>query len=345
MTMRRIAVPLHLLVCLGLSAPVSAAEPAPLATRVIERIPRTPQELSDAHDKSDLACVQLAEGVPLAQQDFSQHVYADAKRSRGDKSVRGGPVLDWGRWPVIDYGTRMTEEDRKSLPFFTSGVILDVVDNTYITMQARVHRSSPNGEPYLHYMPIAGVGEYGKLDGTTAFAALQQVAVSNVRGLGLFLKPGQPRSAQALRTLVVSIKGNKLIANKESDEFKITPTLELLLVRMRVDPSQEQASPAGAVKLHAFGTIDGLTKLVYFNPYATPESPDDCTIRSTIRITEYSLAGQLPSARAAREVRVHSAKEFTIRSLDEYARRAGLAGDALDNASEILDAIIDGKLR
>jgi hypothetical protein len=289
--------------------------------------------------------VQLAEGAPLAQKGFDQRVYYDVKRSRAGSPVKESLLFDWGRWPVIDYGTRMTEEDRKALPFFTSGVILDVVDNTYITMQARVHRSSPDGEPYLHYVPIAGAGEYGKLDGTTEFATLQQVAVSNVRGLGLFLKPGQPRSAQALRTLIVSIKGNKLIPNEESDEIKTAPTLELLLVRMRIDPARQSAAPADAVRLHAFGTIDGLTKLVHFKPYATPENPDDCTIRSTIRITEYSLAGQLPSARAARHVRIRSAKEFTIQALDEYARRAGLAGDAFDNMTEILDAIIDGKLK
>jgi hypothetical protein len=343
--MRHFAAPLGSLLGIALVAPLAAAEPAPLVTRILERIPATPQELGDAHDKSELGCIELPENAPLAQRNFNERVNYDLRKGRG---VRPGPqnlLFQAGRWPVIDYGTGMTEGDRKALPFFTSSLILDVIDNTYVTIQARVHRLAPDGEPYLHYVPIAGVGEYGKLDGMTAFSALQQLAVSNVRGLGLFVKSGQPRNAQSLRTLVVSIKGNRLVANNGSDEIKSVPTLELLLVRMRVDTVAPGASLADGVKLYAFGTTDGLTRLLCFKPYATPKNADDCTIRSTVCITEYSLAGQMPSARAAREVRVRSDRQFTIQALDAYAGRAGLPGNAFENMTEILDAIIDGKLQ
>ena len=133
-------------------------------------------------------------------------------------------LFDWGRWPIIDYGTRMTAADQKELPFFTSASILDVINNTYICLQARVHRASPDGAPYLHYQPIAGAGEYIQSAKTTAFAACQQVAVSNVRGLGLFLKPTDRRKPQTLRTLVVSLKGSKLLPNEESGELQAIPT-------------------------------------------------------------------------------------------------------------------------
>jgi len=269
----------------------------------------------------------------------------DVKLPRPGGAASGSLLFDWGRWPIIDYGTRMSEADQKDLPFFTSGVILDVVNKTYVSLQVRVHRAAPDGQPYLHYVPITAVADFGKLDATTEFSALQQLAVSNVRGLGLFLKPEQPREPRSLRTLVVSIKGHKIIPNKEDAEIQTEPTLELLLVRMRTDAATPDPRVAEAVQLHAFGTTEGLTKLVQFKPYATPANSEDCTIRSTIRITEYAVAGQLPSARAAREVRIRADKEFALPALDRYARSAGLAGDAFDNLTEILDAIIDGKLR
>ncbi len=254
-------------------------------------------------------------------------------------------TLDFGRWPVIDYGTLMTEYDRKQLPFFTSGMILDVIDNTYVSLQARVQHATGDGEPYLNYLPVACAGEYGKTDKATEFAVLQQAAVSNVHGQGLFVKPGQPRTPKTLRTLVVSIKGSRIIPNKEPEAIETVPTLEMLFVRLRMGPVVAGQSPAEAVRLYAFGTTDNLTKLVSFAPYAIPKGPNDCTIRSTVRITEYGLAGQLPSARAAREVRVQTQNEFTIAQLNQYVRRAGLPGEALDNLTEVLDAIIDGKLR
>jgi hypothetical protein len=326
-------------------APPSCAQP-PLVTRVLERIPRTTQELAEAHDKSDLICTMLEEGVPLAQPTFSERTVVDVDMVRGGVRSRQQAQLNYGRWPVIDYGTLMIDEDRKQLPFFTSGVILDVIDNTYISLQARVQRASPDGEPYLYYVPAACAGEYGKPATATEFAALQQSAVSNVHGLGLFVKPGQPRNPQSLRTLVISIKGSRIIPNKELEVIETVPTMELLFVRMRIaPPAKGQAPSAADVRVHAFGTIDNLTRLVSFAPYTVPKNVNDCTIRSTVRITEYSLAGQLPSARAAREVRVKTDKEFAITDLNAYVRRAGLPGDAFDNLTELLDAIIDGQLR
>jgi len=316
-----------------------------LTTRIVDRIPRTPQEVAEAHDKSDLICSMLPQGVPLVQAAFAQRDPYTIDVRRGGQLVRENLLVDWGRWPVIDYGTLMTVEDRNELPFFTSGVILDVIDNTYISLQARVQRVGAQGEPYLSPVPVACAGEFGKLDTATEFAALQQAAVSNVHGLGLFLKPGQPRHPQSLRTLVISIKGTRLVPSKDPKLIETVPTLELLFLRLRTVPLRPGQAPADGVRLFAFGTTEGLTKLVSFAPYATPGKPDDCTICSTIRITEYAIAGQLPSARAARSVRVRTAKEFTLPQLNAYTRQVGLAGEAWDNLTEILDAIIDGTLK
>jgi hypothetical protein len=60
--------------------------------------------------------------------------------------------------------------------------------------------------------------------------------------------------------------------------------------------------------------------------------------------TEYSAAKQSPSAKALRKTIFNSQASFTLSQLDEYAASAGWEGDALDNLSATLDAIIDGKL-
>ncbi|HVU86388.1 MAG TPA: hypothetical protein VHD36_03640 [Pirellulales bacterium] len=323
----------------------SAAAQPPVVTRILERIPRTTQELAAAHEKSDLICAMLPQGVPLAERSFVEQEAIDVDVRRGGGLVRERVVLDFGRWPVIDYGTLMTEGDRKQLPFFTSGMILDVIDNTYVSLQARVQRASPDGAPYLSYIPVACAGEYGKTAESTEFAALQQSAVSNVHGLGLFLKRGERATPETLRTLVVSINGSRIRPNKDPEVIETVPTLELLFIRMRMKPVAAGQSPAEGVQLYAFGTTDNMTKLVSFAPYSIPKDANDCTIRSTVRITEYGLAGQLPSARAARQVRVRTAKEFTFPQLNEYVRSIGLEGEALDHPAEIFDAIIDGKLR
>ena len=97
----------------------------------------------------------LEGGVPLAKPSFSEQATVDVDVRRNGGLARERVTLDFGRWPVIDYGTLMTEYDRKQLPFFTSGMILDVIDNTYVSLQARVQHATGDGEPYLNYLPVA----------------------------------------------------------------------------------------------------------------------------------------------------------------------------------------------
>ena len=98
----------------------------------------------------------------------------------------------------------------------------------------------------------------------------------------------------------MSIKGSRIAPNKDPEVIETVPTLELLFIRLRMAPVVPGQSPADGLRLYAFGTTENLTRLVSFAPYAIPKDANDCTIRSTVRITEYGLAGQLPSARAAR---------------------------------------------
>ena len=96
------------------------------------------------------------------------------------------------------------------------------------------------------------------------------------------------------------------------------------------------------LELHAFATSGDRRRLHYLKPFAIPEKLDECGIQSTVRITEYLLAGQYPSARAARRIHYRAIASLSMDQLDQYATAAGWSGDALDNLTEILDAVIDG---
>lgn len=335
--------PVAIAIAMRLSS-LRAAE-TPLVTHIIEQVPRTPEEVDLAHAKSQFPCTQLPAGAALVQKGFGERVYYDVKLQANGAAATKSLLFDWGRWPVVSFGTRMTEEDRAELPLLTSGAILERVDNSYISIQVRVHRAAPDGAPYLHYVPMAGVGAYGKPEKTEEFTALQQAAVNGVRGLGLFLKPGQARTPRTLRTLVVAIKGQQVVVDDRSNEITLKPSLELMFVRMRMVEVTPGAAAAEAVQLHAFGTRRGVTELVYFAPCKAPEKLDECSLRSTIRITEYTFAGQYPSARATRRLQFRAREEFSIASLNEHAKQTRGAAHAFDYLTETLDAIIDGKVK
>ena len=75
-----------------------------------------------------------------------------------------------------------------------------------------------------------------------------------------------------------------------------------------------------------------------------PTSAATCSIRGTIYITSYSR-GVIPDKSATRRLTMSSVHLFALADLDDYAEQQGWSGDALDNLTETLDAIIDGQLR
>lgn len=239
----------------------------------------------------------------------------------------------------------MNKDDKADLPRLTRRAILERINSNYVCLQVRVERALPTGEPFLHVQPIAAVGEYGQPDRSEKFASLQQTAVSNVRSLGLYLKPGEPRQADNLRTLVLSTKGNRIVPGDTSDPLRLEPSLELIFVRLRVAEAKAGATEPPAVEIHAFSTTDDLKRLVYVAPYVPPAKLDDCGMTSTIRLTEYAMAGQSPSARATRGLKFQARGSFDISELDAYAGGANLKGAALDNLTDVLDAVIDGRLK
>ncbi|MBL9124997.1 MAG: hypothetical protein JNG90_15275, partial [Planctomycetaceae bacterium] len=243
----------------------------------------------------------------------------------------------YSRMPVLSYGMEVAAPDQENLPAVSKNRILTRISKDYISMQIRVHRDLATGAVYLYYKPFAAVGSYaGGL--TQEFAPLMEASVRDVRGLGLFIKPGEKVSAETLRTFVAV---NKTIIVEEGQEDAPNPPTkphyELQLVRARIDGDQ--------VQLHTFVTNEYGKRFHYLKPYQAPANRDVTDLKSVMYFTEYSAAKQSPSAKALRRTIFNSQASFTLDQLDQYAASAGWEGDALDNLTATLDAVIDGKIK
>jgi hypothetical protein len=154
----------------------------------------------------------------------------------------------------------------------------------------------------------------------------------------------QPK-AENLRTLVAlhrSLADEARQAELERQGVKgREPHFELLFVRARVDGQSTERR----VSLHAFATSEDRTRLRYLPPYQRPAKAADCSIKSTIYFTSYGFANLYPAAKSTRRIEISDQSSFAMTDLDRYAAAQGWDGDALVNLSEVLDAIIDGRVR
>jgi hypothetical protein len=155
--------------------------------------------------------------------------------------------------------------------------------------------------------------------------------------VGLFVKRGTPITAEALRTFVGV---NKTMitdeANPDAPQPKLAKNFEFTFVRARVAGDR--------VALHTFVTDGHRTRLHYLHPYEPPPAFTDCDVQSVLLFTDYSVAKQSPSAKAIRHAKIRDRAMFPVVDLDKWASGKGWSGGALDNLTELLDAIIDGQL-
>lgn len=325
------------IVCLVAHGATAWADAPLWVTRTLHRVPRTEAEVAAAHSQSDYACAKLPSGSPMEIDDFTSRITYDVEVNQNGRQTVQAIPFSASRLGALSFGLDMSKADQRNLPLLSSSIIMGHINGTYVSIQARVHRELPDGKPYLHYRPLAAMGTYGKPKKSTALEDLAQESVDNVRGLGLFVKEGQPLSAEALRTLVVANKCTVAKVDAASGDTRLIPYYDLFFVRARVDGDK--------VTLHSFATKDELSKLCYVRPYEPPGDSTECGVTSTIYFTEYAYAAQYPTAQAARACRYNSQAEFTMAELDRYAAASGWKGDALDNLTELLDAIIDGRVK
>lgn len=324
------------LLCGGLVAlhlgSARAAAPQWVA-QILRRVPRTQEEMQVAFDKSKNSSVQVGVDEPLETPDFAGQTSYDVTIGGKKESLK----FAYSRLGILSYGMEVAPPDQENLPSVSKNRILTRVGGDYISMQMRIHRDLSTGAVYLYYKPFAAVGSYAG-GNTQEFAPLMEDSVRDLRGLGLFVKTGEKIDPEALRTFVAVNKTT--VVEEGMEEAPMPPTkphYELQLVRARVDGDQ--------VELHTFVTNEYGKQFHYLKPYHTPTTRDECDVVSVMYFTEYSAAKQSPSAKALRRTDFNGRASFSLAQLDEYAASAGWEGDALDNLTQLLDAIIDGKIK
>lgn len=330
----RNAARMALVIVLGIGATgiASAAGPQWVA-QILRKVPRTQEEMAAAFEKSKNSSVQVGVDEPLETPDFKEETSYDVTVGGKKQSLK----FAYSRLPILSYGMEVAAQDQENLPTVSKNRILTRVSTDYISLQIRVHRDLETGAVYLYYKPFAAVGKYAG-GPTQEFAPLMEDSVRDVRGLGLFIKPGEKVEATALRTFVAVNKTTIVEPGQETAPMpKTQPHFELQVVRARIDGDK--------VTLHTFVTNEFGKTFHYVKPYQTPKVRDACDVKSVMYFTEYSAAKQSPSAKALRQTIFNSQASFTLQQLDEYAASAGWQGDALDNLTAVLDAAIDGKIK
>lgn len=300
--------------------------------KVLSELPRGEAAIAEAHEKSRDAAVQIAAGDPLEVTNFEGKTSYSVTIAGKKREL----PYTYSRLGALTYGMQLTPEDEANLPSVSKSRILSKVNGNYISLQLRVQRDESTGNVYLYYKPFALVGAYDNQERSQEFSPLMEDSVRDVRGIGLFVKPGTTPSAEAFRTFV-AINKNTITVDNGSEEPALEPHYEFFFGRLRVDGDD--------VQLHVFGTTEYRQKLNYLNAYRAPATREECTMLSTIFFTDYTLAKQSPSAKAAREVLINRQAQVSLDQANEYAMSQGLEGDAWDNLTEILDAMIDGQLQ
>ncbi|HEX3870437.1 MAG TPA: hypothetical protein VHV77_08375, partial [Pirellulales bacterium] len=203
----------------------SAANDGALVAGVIRKLPRTDAELSEAHQTNEAsACEPVPAGQPIEMPGFRHHVaYQVESVGSVGKPVRRRVEFEAGRLPVLAAAAQMTLDDQSNLPLISGGKILECVNKFYIAVEVRVHRRGPDGVPHLFYRPFGVVAAYNDPSKTQDFVDLVRASVRDFRGIGLFLKPGEPATPETLRTLVIVNKNTLAQADAPGGELQMRP--------------------------------------------------------------------------------------------------------------------------
>lgn len=316
---------------LSMVPPAFAAAPS-WVTQILRKVPRTEAELKAAFEKSRNSSVQVGVDEPMETPNFEGETSYDVTIGGKKESLK----FAYSRLGIISYGMEVAPADQENLPAVSKNRILTRVNGDYISLQVRVHRDLATGAVYLYYKPFAAVGSYAG-GRSQEFAPLMEGSVRDMKGLGLFVKPGTKIDAESLRTFVAVNLTTIVEEGHEQEQNPPTkPHYELQFVRARVD--------GDAVTLHTIVTNEYVGRFQYLKPYQAPKARSECDASSVMYFTEYSAAKQSPSAKALRNTVFNSRASYALSELNEHAASAGWQGDALDNLTETLDAIIDGKI-
>jgi hypothetical protein len=331
----------------------AAADRAPAGIKTITELPRSENEIIIAFEHArGQACEKVRPGEAIELKSFTLSFEggaiknadargADARsaasRSGHASSHRPLPVPT-ARRTAFSLGLDVSRADQAKLPLGSGGLIMDYIHDHYVAIQVPVYRDLVDDAIYLGHRPLAAMASFRGARLTQEFVETTASSVANIRGLGLWLRPNQRQTPATLRTAVFVHKDLTAVEGGSRTDAK--PNYELVFVRAR----PREGKDYGGVELHAFATSEQRRRLNYLHSTSWPAVADECSIKGTVVFTEYRLAQRIPSAAATRSFVLRTRSRFSFQQLDELARKNRWTGDALDNLTDTLDAIIDGKI-
>ncbi|MFO1064472.1 MAG: hypothetical protein U0892_11470 [Pirellulales bacterium] len=299
--------------------------------RTLNRLPKSDTELSSAHLRSrGEACETIAADEPVEMKSFLAVL---TERDRRESA--GTRLPSSSRQSVLAIGLSMDTRDKAGLPKLSGGAILDYLDKHYVSIQARVRRDWLDRKLYFHHRPIAVTGLYRGSKMSQPFEPVVANAVKEFHSIGLFTKQTPTRlKPEHCRTLVLLFKNNILRAGGRYDE-----QYEFAFVRGRV------GKDADRLETHVFVTSRDRSVLCYINPYATPGGLNGCNIRGTVQITDFDSTGLYPKESVTKDYRLSSRRMVSLEAIDAFCKAESLEGGLHENLDEVLDAIIDERLK
>ncbi len=311
------------------------SEVAPSGIKTIRRLPRSESDVALAHAQNvGESCEPLPPGQPLELSSFVPYLTdRDSRRRTNELPVPSS------RRHIFSLGLDMSSQDQTQLPKLSGRTILNRLNSRYVSVQARVHRDPVSRVMYLAHRPLAATAEYRKVPLTMEFSESGAASLTEIRGLGLFLNSKESPAPENLRTLVLTYKSTWLPttvigSGRTKDRY------EFIFVRARIS----KLGSSERLNLYTFATAEDRQQLHWLRECSGPTRPDTCSIKGTIVFTQYEQADLIPTASATRSMKLSSAATYTLDDLNRYARTQGWTGDALDNLTSTLDAVIDGKV-
>lgn len=306
------------------------AEKLPPDVKLIRFLPRTDSECDQLHQKTrGMVCEQVEPGEPLEITSFMP--------SLGGFDSSGLPVPA-SRRHAFTVGLTMQSRDRENLPTLSRGKIVEFLNDHYVSVQARVQRDLVDDTLYLNHRTMAVMALYRGLKVSQDFTALVTEAVRDFHGLGLFVNSRAKVTAEQCRTLVLLHKNKIVDPNRPG--LRAAPSYELVVIRAVPSPTDRKQ-----LVLHCCTTTEGRRQWHYIRPFELPNRPSECSILANVVFTDFKYANLYPVASLMRNVHVRSRVSVSQEDMDQWAKDNSLTGDALDNLTEAIDALIAGKIK
>lgn len=306
-----------------------AAGPPPRIrdTLTISRIPRERGEIEEQHKlRRAYAAEQLPESQPFEVKGF-----APALTARDEAELQKRVLNTSTRRHAWSVGLEMAVEDQQELPVLSRDQILKYLRMHFVSMQARIYREPVSRQLYLGPRVLAATLAYQGARLTQEFTPTVAESVDNMRSLGLFVPEGQPSTPFNLRTLVM-VHRNELVGDGAAGTARTN--YEYVFVRAREQGPDQ-------LELHTFATSEGRTRLHWLDSASHPGTPSDCSLRGSVRFTEFTHQGLYPSKAVIRRSLLIGKQTWPWSALEAFARRRW-DGDPLTRLTDLLDALIAG---